>query len=218
MKGADDWGSYNENSGKWNGMIRKLLDKEADLALTYTANIAIRRTVVDFSMHLCEFHLVALFRRQTFRRNQLALLLPFDKFLWLAIFTWCVIWTVALYVLQASTQSSVSEWGRPTEYVLYAVAMLCGMGLTPCGGGGFDLKIRYMYLTFSGHLVAFVLSAAYSGILFSFLSHREEAAVDLSSFLKNSPRLVFALDYEDSFLIQQRVKVTNFNEVRGTQL
>ncbi|XP_023246436.1 glutamate receptor ionotropic, kainate 3-like [Copidosoma floridanum] len=44
------YGSLNQKTGQWNGMLRKVIDNEADLAITDLTITAERETAVDFTM------------------------------------------------------------------------------------------------------------------------------------------------------------------------
>ena len=50
MVGDGKYGSYNKETGQWNGMLRELIDHKADLAVVDLSMTAQRQEAVDFTM------------------------------------------------------------------------------------------------------------------------------------------------------------------------
>ena len=119
MKETDDWGTFNETSGQWSGMVHHLLHGEADLSVSIAADIPIRRTAVDFTFSTVTFEYAALFRKSSFSRAETALVMPFTTSLWLVIFIWVLSLTAIVYGLQLRKGLKTIDW------IIYPVGTIC---------------------------------------------------------------------------------------------
>ena len=77
-------------------MIASLLNREADLAISSTADVPIRRQVVDFNLPTTSLKLTVFFKNPTPVVDALALLEPFRVQLWWAIATFVIITSLGL--------------------------------------------------------------------------------------------------------------------------
>ena len=193
MKRAEAWGTFNETSGEWIGMVRHLIDGEADLSVCIAADIPFRRTAIDFAFSSSTWEYAALFRKPGFGASKMALVKPFTKSLWLAIFVWVLGMTAIMYALQSRRGLRVIDW------IIYPAATIC-LKSTDCGLPIAEVELRVLGVT--GVIVGFALHAAYSAILYSFLSLPAHGAWEMTS-----KRYMFAVRDEDMFLFEQKIQV-----------
>ncbi|KAL1466354.1 hypothetical protein MTO96_042791, partial [Rhipicephalus appendiculatus] len=81
--------AYGSNaSGEWNGMIRELIDREADMAIVDLTITYLRAQVVDFTMPFMKTGISILFRKPLLDNPPLfSFLLPFSVDVWLYMLT-----------------------------------------------------------------------------------------------------------------------------------
>ena len=183
-------------------MVRHLLDGEADVGISLSAQLPLRRTAVDFTFSTATFKYVAVFRKSSLRKSEMALLRPFKKSLWAMVLTWCFLMTATISCLQYRS-SSRKDRKIKVDWILYPVATVC---LRSSHYGVHAGQTGVMVLVLTGSAVAIVLNASYSGLLYSFLSLTVNSASDVLDQTEPLPP-VFAINDEDVFLFQQKMKV-----------
>ena len=198
MKETDAWGTLNETNGEWIGMIRHLIDGEADLTVPIAADIPIRRTAVDFTFCTAIFEYGALFRKPSFSRSEMALAKPFTKSLWLATFIWVFAMTAIMHALQSRRGSKLIDW------IMYPAATICLKSSEFCVSTE-KVELRIMVVT--GVFVGFVLNAVYCAILYSFLSLPAKGSWEIAY-----KQYVFGVRDEDMFLFEQKIQVIRLPE------
>ncbi|KAK8763122.1 hypothetical protein V5799_034269 [Amblyomma americanum] len=78
----------NNDSGEWNGMIRELIDREADMAIVDLTITYAREQAVDFTMPFMNTGISILFRKPLLDDPPLfSFLLPFSVDVWLYMLT-----------------------------------------------------------------------------------------------------------------------------------
>ncbi|KAL7304917.1 hypothetical protein TKK_0002715 [Trichogramma kaykai] len=78
------YGSLNPTTGEWNGMLRKIMDDEADLAITDLTITAERETAVDFTMPFMNLGISILYQKpKAAPPSLMSFLLPFSAKVWL---------------------------------------------------------------------------------------------------------------------------------------
>ena len=98
-KVTNAWGHLVNNTS-WQGMIALLLNDEADLAISSTADRPFRRLVIDFNMPTNEIRLSAFFRRPTSISTSSALLQPFHRNFWIGILVWLLLASLSLIIFK----------------------------------------------------------------------------------------------------------------------
>ena len=186
---AESWGSYNETTNSWDGMISLLLNGQAHYAISTSRDIPERRKVVDFTLATSSYTYTALFRKPSITRDTMALVRPFGRNLW-----WAIVVTLLTLILVLSLESN-PECGKQrsgirwnTEYSLFAISTMCKITF------GVAMKARWpaMGAVLSTSVMSVVVIAAYSGTLVSFLFVNEAPNSNVSSI--QSLPYIFAVD------------------------
>ena len=204
-------------------MIELLLNGEADFSVTDAVSIPARTAVVDFTLSSSTFRFAALYRQPSFRKNEFALLKPFLASLWLGILGWCAVMATALVTTQLATLK-VAEVGTGNkgegngrlnvlaDCVLYTIATICQQDHLPFIKSSPQKKatnsIAMIFLIITGAVATLTLNAAYGANLFTFLSLREGGTGRLDH-LRSRKQYSFAVDNETSFLLEQKVQVSD---------
>ncbi|XP_044590291.1 glutamate receptor ionotropic, kainate 3-like isoform X2 [Cotesia glomerata] len=80
-------GGYDEKTGKWTGMLGKIIDGEADLAITDLTITSEREKVVDFTMPFMHLGISILYKKPKKAPPSLfSFLSPFSGAVWIALF------------------------------------------------------------------------------------------------------------------------------------
>ena len=209
LKLTNDSGSYDKETKKWNGMVEILQKGQADFGITPSVDLESRRQVVDFTLPLLNMaSYVAVFRSPNIRASDFAHLQPFQANLWLTIMAWIAAMTIGTLIV---AHISVGEW-RPTrvqfheigDWFLYALASICMQS--------FDVNLSLRNNSALNSLIlitaaaAFTLNAAYSGILFSFLSLSQDTT---NFFHLVTAEYEFVVTADIKFVLENRMKVNS---------
>ncbi|XP_018368900.1 PREDICTED: glutamate receptor ionotropic, kainate 2-like [Trachymyrmex cornetzi] len=107
---TDGYGSYNPEKRTWNGLIRSILDHEADLAVSDLTITSLRMTVVDFSLPFMTTGYSIVFSKPEKQTSSFfPVLAPFSKAVWLYMAIACFLVSIMLF-LQARM---APEWNNP---------------------------------------------------------------------------------------------------------
>ena len=121
------FGAYDQQTGQWNGMVKDLIDGEADMALTSLTISESRAKVVDFSYpFLYGQTKVVISTRDTAPVYGLGFrfLDPFDSDLWLVtLLHIVVIWFIVWYLERKSPYGHHGGYGRENDFFSFAVCM-----------------------------------------------------------------------------------------------
>ncbi|XP_015173134.1 PREDICTED: glutamate receptor ionotropic, kainate 2-like [Polistes dominula] len=105
------YGSLQKTTGEWNGMIRKIRDGKADLAITDLTITSERESAVDFTTPFMNLGISVLYRQPTQAPpSWTSFLLPFSYEVWGCIFG---AWIVVSLVLYINGRMSAAEWTNP---------------------------------------------------------------------------------------------------------
>ncbi|KAL3196456.1 hypothetical protein MRX96_045239 [Rhipicephalus microplus] len=126
------YGSRNSR-GHWNGMVRELLDMEADLAIGDITITYAREMVVDFTMPFMSLGVGILYRKPPHKPSLLFFLSPLSTDVWVCV--------VAAYVLVSLLLCCVARMGgaRWTSVYVCAKRCCCPYQRSPSRGGGGDV-------------------------------------------------------------------------------
>lgn len=106
-----EYGKPDKDTGEWNGMIRRLMDDEADLAITDLTITAERESAVDFTMPFMTLGISILFEKPKKEDPSLfSFLQPFSGGVWGCLFACFLLVTVSLFVMG---RLSPEEWDNP---------------------------------------------------------------------------------------------------------
>ncbi|KAL1442623.1 hypothetical protein MTO96_030696 [Rhipicephalus appendiculatus] len=95
-----------DSQGRWNGMMRELVDMEADLAIGDLTITSEREQAVDFTMPFMTLGVSILYKKADQKRSLLFFLSPLSGDVWLCVAAACVVVSVILCCV-ARAQSAV---------------------------------------------------------------------------------------------------------------
>ncbi|XP_049528884.1 glutamate receptor ionotropic, kainate 2-like [Dermacentor silvarum] len=98
-----------DSRGHWNGVMRELIDKEADLAIGDLTITSQREQAVDFTMPFMTLGVSILYKKTEQKRSLLFFLSPLSSDVWLCVAAACIVVSVVLCCV-ARAQSA--EWTR----------------------------------------------------------------------------------------------------------
>ncbi|XP_018345205.1 PREDICTED: glutamate receptor ionotropic, kainate 2-like [Trachymyrmex septentrionalis] len=108
---TDGYGSYNPQTKTWNGLIRSILDHEADLAISDLTITSSRQSVVDFSLPFMSSGHSILFRKPEKKAPPFfPFLLPLSTEVWLYMAIAYLIVSIMLFV---QARMAPNEWNNP---------------------------------------------------------------------------------------------------------
>uniref|UniRef100_W8CAB7 Glutamate receptor ionotropic, kainate 2 n=1 Tax=Ceratitis capitata TaxID=7213 RepID=W8CAB7_CERCA len=104
-------GKMNPDTGEWDGMIRRLIDHQAHIAISDITITQARRRVVDFTVPFMQLGISILYyRRKPAAKNPYAFLEPFAEEVWYNLMLTQLIMTLLFVVL---ARFSHHEWTNP---------------------------------------------------------------------------------------------------------
>ncbi|XP_025261836.1 glutamate receptor ionotropic, kainate 2 isoform X4 [Camponotus floridanus] len=105
------YGVYDYETGEWNGIVRQLMDKKADLAVgSMTINYA-RESVIDFTKPFMNLGIAILFKVPTSHQARLfSFMNPLAIEIWLYVLAAYVLVSVTMFVV---ARFSPYEWNNP---------------------------------------------------------------------------------------------------------
>ncbi|XP_023314966.1 glutamate receptor ionotropic, kainate 2-like isoform X1 [Trichogramma pretiosum] len=105
------YGVYNYETGEWNGIVRQLMDKKADLAVgSMTINYA-RESVIDFTKPFMNLGISILFKVPTRHQARLfSFMNPLAIEIWLYVLAAYILVSVTMFVV---ARFSPYEWNNP---------------------------------------------------------------------------------------------------------
>ncbi|KAK2579603.1 hypothetical protein KPH14_010896 [Odynerus spinipes] len=105
------YGSYQNKTGKWTGMIAKIIDGRADLAITDLTITSERESAVDFTMPFMNLGISILYRKPTKAPPSLfSFLSPFSNDVWLCLLGAYIFVSVLFFVIG---RLCPAEWNNP---------------------------------------------------------------------------------------------------------
>ncbi|KAL7026707.1 hypothetical protein ACKWTF_005134 [Chironomus riparius] len=107
------YGSYNHNTGEWDGMIKELLDQRADVAIADLTITYQREQVVDFTMPFMNLGISVLYRKPIKQPpNLFSFLSPLSLDVWCYMATAYLGVSILLFILARFTPY---EWSSPDQ-------------------------------------------------------------------------------------------------------
>ncbi|XP_063925797.1 glutamate receptor ionotropic, kainate 2-like isoform X2 [Zophobas morio] len=105
------YGNYDPVTKSWNGLIKDLLDRKADLAICDLSITHQRREVVDFSMPFMRLGISILYKKAEEKDvNMFAFLTPFSTDIWIYTATLYLAVSVILYLV---ARMAPGDWENP---------------------------------------------------------------------------------------------------------
>ncbi|XP_076246197.1 glutamate receptor ionotropic, kainate 2 isoform X2 [Calliopsis andreniformis] len=106
-----NYGTYNKDTKQWNGLIRRLLDHDADLAICDLTITYERESAVDFTMPFMNLGISILFRKPEEKEpNLFSFLSPLSTDVWIYMATAVLAISIMLLV---QARMAPGEWDNP---------------------------------------------------------------------------------------------------------
>ncbi|XP_011138744.1 glutamate receptor ionotropic, kainate 2-like isoform X1 [Harpegnathos saltator] len=106
-----DYGSLNKYTGRWSGMLGKIIAEEADLAITDLTITSERESAVDFTMPFMNLGISILYKKPTKAPPSLfSFLSPFSNEVWLYLIGAYIVVSILLYMIG---RLCPAEWNNP---------------------------------------------------------------------------------------------------------
>ncbi|XP_077258756.1 glutamate receptor ionotropic, kainate 2-like [Temnothorax americanus] len=106
-----DYGSFNNRTGKWSGMLGKIIADEADLAITDLTITSTRQDYVDFTNPIMNLGISILYKKPSQAApNLFSFLLPFSNDVWYYLIGSYIIVSLLLFAIG---RLSPAEWNNP---------------------------------------------------------------------------------------------------------
>ncbi|XP_018303765.1 ionotropic receptor 25a isoform X1 [Mycetomoellerius zeteki] len=172
-----EFGTLKEN-GSWNGMIKELIDKRADIALSSLWVMAEREKVVDFTVPFYDLVGLSIMMQKTKTSTSLfKFLTVLENDVWFCIlaayfFTSFLMWLFdrwSPYSYQ-NNRDKYKDDEEKREFNLRECFWFCMTSLTPQGGGEAPKNLSGRLVAATWWLFGFIIIASYTANLAAFLT------------------------------------------------
>ncbi|XP_014257166.1 ionotropic receptor 25a isoform X2 [Cimex lectularius] len=173
----NSFGNMDEN-GNWNGMIKELIEKRAEIALGSLSVMAERENVVDFTVPYYDLvGITILMKKPTTTTSLFKFLTVLENEVWLCIlaayfFTSFLMWVFdrwSPYSYQ-NNREKYKDDEEKREFNLKECLWFCMTSLTPQGGGEAPKNLSGRLVAATWWLFGFIIIASYTANLAAFLT------------------------------------------------
>ncbi|CAH0391759.1 unnamed protein product [Bemisia tabaci] len=173
----NNFGNMDEN-GQWNGMIKELVEKRADIALGSLSVMAERENVVDFTVPYYDLvGITILMKKQKAPTSLFKFLTVLEQDVWICIlgayfFTSFLMWVFdrwSPYSYQ-NNREKYKDDEEKREFTLKECLWFCMTSLTPQGGGEAPKNLSGRLVAATWWLFGFIIIASYTANLAAFLT------------------------------------------------
>ncbi|KAI5740635.1 hypothetical protein M8J76_005732 [Diaphorina citri] len=173
----NSFGNMDEN-GQWNGMIKELIEKRADIALGSLSVMAERENVVDFTVPYYDLvGITILMKKPKTPTSLFKFLTVLETGVWLCIlaayfFTSVLMWLFdrwSPYSYQ-NNREKYKDDEEKREFNLKECLWFCMTSLTPQGGGEAPKNLSGRLVAATWWLFGFIIIASYTANLAAFLT------------------------------------------------
>lgn len=195
-----EYGSLNDN-GSWNGMIKELIDKRADIALSSLWVMAEREKVVDFTVPYYDLvGLTIMMQKSKTSTSLFKFLTVLENEVWLCIlaayfFTSFLMWLFdrwSPYSYQ-NNRDRYKDDDEKREFNLRECFWFCMTSLTPQGGGEAPKNLSGRLVAATWWLFGFIIIASYTANLAAFLTvSRLEIQIETLEDLSKQYKIQYA--------------------------
>ncbi|XP_023316789.1 ionotropic receptor 25a [Trichogramma pretiosum] len=195
-----EYGNMDE-AGNWNGMVRELKDKKADIGLGALAVMAERENVVDYTVPYYDLVGISIMRRKPKAATSLfQFLTVLETDVWLCIlgayfFTSLLMWIFdkfSPYSYQ-NNREKYKDDEEKREFTLKECLWFCMTSLTPQGGGEAPKNLSGRLVAATWWLFGFIIIASYTANLAAFLTvSRLDAPVESLEDLSKQYKIQYA--------------------------
>ncbi|ESO98322.1 hypothetical protein LOTGIDRAFT_114647 [Lottia gigantea] len=168
-----------DDDGNWNGAIKELIDKKADIAVGPISVMAERENVVDFTVPYYDLvGLTILMKKPEFDYTLGKFLTVLDEDVWFCIIGAFFLFSILICVFDKlspfSYQNNTVDWNgegtEPRVFTLKEGIWFCMMSLTPQGGGETPRALSGRLVAATWWLFGFIIIATYTANLAAFLT------------------------------------------------
>ncbi|XP_043589504.1 ionotropic receptor 25a [Bombus pyrosoma] len=194
------YGSLNPN-GSWNGMMRELIDKRADIALGSVWVTAERERVVDFTVPYYDLVGLSIMMLKTKTTSSLfKFLTVLENEVWFCILAAYLFTSVLLWIFDRwspySYQNNREKYkndDEKREFNLRECFWFCMTSLTPQGGGEAPKNLSGRLVAATWWLFGFIIIASYTANLAAFLTvSRLEIPIETLEDLSKQYKIQYA--------------------------
>lgn len=194
-----------DNEGNWNGMIKELKEKHADIALGALSVMAERENVVDFTVPYYDLVGISiLMQRASTPTSLFKFLTVLENDVWLCIlgsyfFTSLLMWLFdrwSPYSYQNNREKYRDDDDK-REFTLKECLWFCMTSLTPQGGGEAPKNLSGRLVAATWWLFGFIIIASYTANLAAFLTvSRLDTPVESLDDLSKQYKIQYAPIYQ----------------------
>lgn len=175
--GARCYGQMNEDM-EWSGMIKELVDGQADIALGALSVMAEREEVVDFTVPYYDLVGISLcMKKQKVPTSLFKFMSVFENSVWTCIVmayfvTSCIMWFFdkwSPYSYQ-NNKEQYEDDEEKRDFNLKESLWFCLTSLTPQGGGEAPKNLSGRLVAATWWLFGFIITASYTANLAAFLT------------------------------------------------
>ncbi|XP_001660418.2 ionotropic receptor 25a [Aedes aegypti] len=194
------FGNMNEK-GEWNGIVRKLIDKQADIGLGSMSVMAERETVIDFTVPYYDLVGISIMMLLPSTPSSLfKFLTVLETNVWLCIlaayfFTSFLMWIFDRYSPYSyqNNREKYKNDDEKREFNIKECLWFCMTSLTPQGGGEAPKNLSGRLVAATWWLFGFIIIASYTANLAAFLTvSRLDTPVESLDDLSKQYKILYA--------------------------
>lgn len=168
-----------DDQGQWNGVVKELMEKRADIAIGPISVMAERENVIDFTVPYYDLvGLTILLKKPEFDYELFKFLIVLDENVWLCIIASYFLFSGLLYAFDKLSPYSYQNNRRkyenvtpePRIFTIKEGIWFCMMSLTPQGGGEAPRALSGRLIAATWWLFGFIVIATYTANLAAFLT------------------------------------------------
>ncbi|KAH6941509.1 hypothetical protein HPB50_019166 [Hyalomma asiaticum] len=172
------FGSLEGNTTQWNGMVRQLLDNNADIALGPLSVTAERETVVDYTMPFYDMVGISILMKKPASKSSLfKFLTVLEGSVWGCILAAYFFTSLLMYLFDRyspysyrNNKEKYKDDEDKRDFSLKESLWFCMTSLTPQGGGEAPRNLSGRLVAATWWLFGFIIIASYTANLAAFLT------------------------------------------------
>ncbi|XP_071516701.1 ionotropic receptor 25a isoform X2 [Panulirus ornatus] len=194
------FGTMNDDM-EWNGMIKQLIDKQADIALAPLSVMAERENVVDFTVPYYDLvGITILMKKPKVPTSLFKFLTVLEPEVWICILFAYAFTSVLLWIFDRfspySYQNNKERYkddDEKREFTFKECLWFCMTSLTPQGGGEAPKNLSGRLVAATWWLFGFIIIASYTANLAAFLTvSRLDTPIESLDDLSNQYKVQYA--------------------------
>ncbi|XP_045585173.2 ionotropic receptor 25a isoform X1 [Procambarus clarkii] len=194
------FGTMDDNQ-QWNGMIKQLVDKQADIALAPLSVMAERENVVDFTVPYYDLvGITILMKKVKLPTSLFKFLTVLEPEVWICILVAYGFTSVLLYIFDRfspysyqNNREKYKDDEEKREFNLKECLWFCMTSLTPQGGGEAPKNLSGRLVAATWWLFGFIIIASYTANLAAFLTvSRLDTPIESLDDLSNQYKVQYA--------------------------